>query len=205
MKSNPWGWGIVACLACACAPAASRGPEVSRATLTSASEPSAPEVAPAVVHAAKKADAPRGQAAIGAPVRPATEEDEAAPREEVAEPAPVRAEPCSAPWVCVRVSAGTRKVTARETLLVGDPEVPSTWSRTTDGRAPLSFDGYTKGAVTFALRRRAGVAEVVAKLPRGGEVVLARTTATVEEMTHVGVIATEAEGGDLLVDVKYMR
>lgn len=186
----------IATLAAACAPAL-REPAVDT-TVTSAATTRPAHAAPAP--AATEAAEPGPSA-----VEP-TRETNAAPMSTTAAPDELVAEPCADGWVCVTLAAGARKVTPRDTLLVGNPSVPSTWSKTTDGRAEVTFDAYSKGAVKLSLRRKPGNKnEVVAKIPKVGEVVLDRHAGSVDDFTHIGVIAAEAADGALLVDIKYMR
>jgi hypothetical protein len=132
----------------------------------------------------------------------------AATTPEPAAPSPppeVEAQPekCDGGWVCVKVSFESRKVEKRETKLIGDPKIESTWSKTSDGRT-VSFDAFSKGPVELTLRRKPGNKnEVVVKL-KGGEIVIDRRDGTSDDFTHVGVIATE-KGGAMLLDLRYMR
>jgi hypothetical protein len=120
-------------------------------------------------------------------------------------PAEVEAQPekCDGGWVCVKVSFESRKVEKRETKLIGDPKIESTWSKTSDGRT-VSFDAFSKGPVELTLRRKPGNKnEVVVKL-KGGEVVIDRRDGTSDDFTHVGAIATEKDGA-MLLDLRYLR
>src|SRR5690348_6951873 len=56
---------------------------------------------------------------------------EPAPAPEPAKAPPAEAVPekCDGGWVCVKVSLATRKVEKRETKLMGDPKIESTWSK----------------------------------------------------------------------------
>lgn len=120
------------------------------------------------------------------------------------EPAEAVAEKCEGGWVCVKVSLDSRKVEPRETKLLGDPKIESTWSKNTDGR-PATFDAFSKGAVEVTLRRKPGNKnEVVVKPPKGSEIVIDRHDGSPDDFTHVGVIATEKDGA-LLVDLRYLR
>lgn len=154
-----------------------------------------------------------------APVTPATTsaqtpvadpEPKAATTPAPAEPAPTpppaepTAEKCEGGWVCVKVSLETRKVEKRETKLLGDPKIESTWSKNSDGR-PATFDAFSKGTVEVILRRKPGnKTEVVVKSAKGGEIVIDRKDGTPDDFTHVGVIAAEKDGA-LLVDLRYLR
>jgi hypothetical protein len=113
-------------------------------------------------------------------------------------------EKCDGDWVCVKVSFETRKVDKRATKLMGDPKIESTWSKTSDGRT-VAFDAFSKGAVELTLRRKPGNKnEVVVKAPKGGEIVIDRHNGSVDDFTHVGVIAAEKDGA-LLIDMRYLR
>lgn len=126
---------------------------------------------------------------------------EAAPAAPVVEAA---AEKCDEGWVCVKVNFATRKVEKRETKLMGDPKIESTWSKMSDGRT-ATFDAFTKGPVELTLRRKtADKSEVVVKAKGGGEIVIDRHDGTVQDFTHIGAIATEQDGA-LLIDMRYMR
>lgn len=124
-----------------------------------------------------------------------------------ATPAPAAdpvAEKCDGGWVCVKVSLDTRKVEKRDTKLLGDPKIESTWSKNTDGR-PATFEAFSKGSVDVTLRRKPGNKnEVVVKSAKGGEIVIDRKDGTPDDFTHVGVIAAEKDGA-LLVDLRYLR
>jgi hypothetical protein len=155
-------------------------------TTTSASTPST-----ASSQAEPKAAAPEVETPA-APAAPAPPPAEAAP------------EKCDGGWVCLKVSFDTRKVEKRETKLLGDPKIESTWSKNSDGR-PATFDAFSKGAVELTLRRKPNNKnEVVVKSPKGGEIVIDRRDGTVDDFTHIGVIAAE-QNGAFLVDIKYSR
>jgi hypothetical protein len=103
----------------------------------------------------------------------------------------------------VKVVGG--KVEKRTTKLVGDPKIESTHSKMTDGRNAASFEFYSKGAVEVMLRRKPGNKnEVVMKSAKGGEVVLDRHDGSVDDFSHIGVIAAEQDGA-FLVDINYMK
>jgi hypothetical protein len=131
----------------------------------------------------------------------ATEEPTPAPTP----PAEAAPEKCDGGWVCVKVNLTTRKVEKRETKLMGDPKIESTWSKQSDGR-PASFDDFSKGPVELTLRRLPNNKnEVVVKLVKGGTpIVIDKHDGSLEEVTHVGAIATEQDGA-LLVDLRYLR
>lgn len=144
-----------------------------------------------------------------APAEPVATAPETAP---APSPAPVPSPPaeavpekCDGGWVCVKVSLSTRKVEKRETKLMGDPKIESTWSKTSDGRT-VSFDDFSKGPLELTLRRGPnGKNEVVVKLAKGGTpIVIDKHDGTTEDFTHVGAIATEQDGL-LLVDLRYMK
>ena len=143
------------------------------------------------------------------PPEPATAAPEPAPSPSPAPapspPAEAVAEKCDGGWVCVKVSLSTRKVEKRETKLMGDPKIESTWSKTSDGRT-VSFDEFSKGPLELTLRRGPnGKNEVVVKLAKGGTpIVIDKHDGSTDDFTHVGAIATE-QGGALLVDLRYMK
>ena len=170
---------LVGCVGCT-PPAA---PVVSPTTTTAAPAPAAEPVAePAAAEAAPAA----------APATPATPPAEAA------------AEKCDDGWVCVKINFATRKVEKRDTKLMGDPKIESTWSKQSDGRT-ATFDEFSKGPVELTLRRKNNdKSEVVVKSKGGGEIVIDRHDGTIQDFTHVGAIATEQDGA-LLVDLRYMR
>jgi hypothetical protein len=158
--------------------------------------PAAPVVSPTTTTAAP------------APVEPAVEqapvEQAAAPAAPAAAPVEAAAEKCDEGWVCVKINFATRKVEKRETKLMGDPKIESTWSKMSDGRT-ASFDEFSKGPVELTLRRKSNdKSEVVVKAKGGGEIVIDRHDGTIQDFTHVGAIATEQDGA-LLVDMRYMR
>lgn len=112
-------------------------------------------------------------------------------------------EPCDAEWVCVKVLVDSRKTEKRTTKLIGDPKIEQTYSKTTDGRGPVAFDFFSKGAVELALRRKPGnKSEVVVKTPKGQEIVVDRHDG--DDFTYVGAIAAEQDGA-FLVDIRYMK
>ncbi|MDB5213067.1 MAG: hypothetical protein JWO86_994 [Myxococcaceae bacterium] len=158
--------------------------------------PAAPIATPTTTTAAPaSAPAPIETAAeVPAPV-------EAAPAAPVAEAV---AEKCGEGWVCVKINFATRKVEKRETKLMGDPKIESTWSKMSDGR-PATFDDFSKGPVELTLRRKSSdKSEVVVKAKGGGEIVIDRHDGTIQDFTHIGAIATEQDGA-LLIDMRYMR
>jgi hypothetical protein len=105
----------------------------------------------------------------------------------------------------VKINLATRKVEKRETKLMGDPKIESTWSKTSDGRT-VSFDEFSKGPVELTLRRGPNNKnEVVVKLAKGGApIVIDKHDGSIDDFTHVGAIATEQDGL-LLVDMRYLR
>lgn len=158
------------------------------------------------------AESPTTTAATAPTPTPAPPEPVAA-AEPVASPAPPAASPpaeaapekCDGGWVCIKVSLTTRKVEKRETKLMGDPKIESTWSKTSDGRT-VSFDAFSKGPVELTLRRLPNnKGEVVVKLAKGGApIVIDKHDGSLEDFTHVGAIATEQDGA-LLIDLRYLR
>jgi hypothetical protein len=134
----------------------------------------------------------------------------------VAEPAPApatpappveeQAEPCPSEWVCVNVAYDTGKITKRDTKLIGDPKIDSTWSKSVDTRAPGSFEQGSKGVeLTLKMpQSKAGehLYQVYFKVKGGREILLDKHTG--EEVTYVGVIAAEKDG-QFMVDLRYMK
>jgi hypothetical protein len=161
--------------------------------LVACGAPAAPVVSPTTTTAAP--------APVAEPVAA-----EAAPAAAPVAPAPVEAaaEKCDDGWVCVKINFATRKVEKRDTKLMGDPKIESTWSKMSDGRT-ATFDEFSKGPVELTLRRKNNdKSEVVVKAKGGGEIVIDRHDGTIQDFTHVGAIATEQDGA-LLVDMRYMR
>jgi hypothetical protein len=115
------------------------------------------------------------------------------------------AEKCDGGWVCVQVSLATRKVEKRDTKLLGDPKIDSTWSKTSDGRT-VTFDDFSQGPLELTLKRLPNnKIEVVVKLAKGGApITIDKHEGSLEQVTHVGAIATEKDGL-LLVDLRYQR
>lgn len=151
-----------------------------------------------------------GEPKKAAPAPVAAPVEEAKPAE-VATPAVApahleeKAEPCPQDWHCLSVAMDTGKVTKRDTKLIGDPKIDSTWSKSVDTRAAATFAEASK-PVEVALRlpqSKPGehLANVVLKL-KGREIVLDKHTG--EEITYVGVIAAEKDG-QFLVDLRYMK
>lgn len=132
-------------------------------------------------------------------------EAEVAPAPAPAPPAEAAPEKCDGDWVCVKVNLATHKVEKRETKLLGDPKIESTWSKQSDGRT-VSFDDFSKGPVELTLRRGPNKKnEVVVRLVKGGApVVIDKHDGSLDDFTHVGAIATEQDGA-LLVDLRYLR
>jgi hypothetical protein len=134
----------------------------------------------------------------------------------VAEPAPApatpappveeQAEPCPSEWVCVNVAYDTGKITKRDTKLIGDPKIDSTWSKSVDTRAPGSFEQGSKGVeLTLKMpQSKAGehLYQVYFKVKGGREILLDKHTG--EEVTYVGAIAAEKDG-QFMVDLRYMK
>jgi hypothetical protein len=111
-------------------------------------------------------------------------------------------DPCDSTWSCVKVSAG--KVEKRTTKLVGDPKIDQTHSKITDGRNAATFDFYSKGAVEILLRRKPGNKNEVVMKSGKGEIVLDRKDGSIDDFSHIGVIAAEQDGA-FLVDINYMK
>jgi hypothetical protein len=158
--------------------------------------PAAPVASPTTTAATAPVPAPV-EAAPAAEAAP----EAAAPAAPVAEAV---AEKCDAGWVCVKINFTTRKVEKRDTKLMGDPKIESTWSKMSDGRT-ATFDDFSKGPVEITLRRKSNdKSEVVVKAKGGSEIVIDRHDGTTQDFTHIGAIATEQDGA-LLVDMRYMR
>jgi hypothetical protein len=139
-----------------------------------------------------------------APVEPAPVEAAPVPETPAAPVAEAAAEKCDEGWVCVKINVATRKVEKRDTKLMGDPKIESTWSKQSDGRT-ATFDDFSKGPVELTLRRKSdSKSEVVVKAKGGAEIVIDRHDGTIQDFTHIGAIATEQDGM-LLVDLRYMR
>ena len=165
--------------------------------LVACGAPAAPVASPTTTTAAP---APASEPAAPVETAPVPEAP-AAPAAPVAEAA---AEKCDEGWVCVKINFATRKVEKRETKLMGDPKIESTWSKMSDGRT-ATFDEFSKGPVELTLRRKtADKSEVVVKAKGGGEIVIDRHEGTIQDFTHIGAIATEQDGA-LLIDMRYMR
>ena len=146
--------------------------------------------------------------AVPAEATPAVEESKPAPVAEMPAAPPVeeKAEPCPSEWVCINVDYATGKITKRETKLIGDPKVDTTWSKSVDTRAPASFEQGSKG-VEIAMKMpqtKAGehLYQVFFKVKGGREIMLDKHTG--EEVTYVGVIAAEKDG-QFMVDLRYMK
>jgi hypothetical protein len=155
-------------------------------TATTAAEPKqAPTLAakPAVEEAAPAADP------TPAPAAPAAEE---------------KAEPCPSEWVCVNVDYATGKITKRDTKLIGDPKVDSTWSKSVDTRGAASFASSKPVDVSLQMpQTKAGehLYNVMMKI-NGRQILLDKHTG--EEVTYVGVIAAEKDG-QFMIDLRYMK
>lgn len=139
---------------------------------------------------------------VAAPAPPPAPEPASAAAPPPAEAAP---EVCDGQWVCVKVNLATRKVEKRDTKLMGDPKIASTWSKTSDGRT-ATFDEFSKGPVELTLKRLPrDKSEVQVKLAKGGApIVIDKHDGSLEDFTHVGAIAAEQDGA-LLVDMRYLR
>jgi hypothetical protein len=152
--------------------------------------PDAPKPPPA------EPDAPQPPAE---PVATQAPEPPAAPAPEAA------AEKCDGNWVCLKVSFATRKVEKRDTKLLGDPKIDSTWSATSDGRA-ASFPNYSKGPVEMTFRRLPNDNnEVTVKVAKGPPISIDKHAGNLTEVTHVGAIATEDKDGNFLIDLSYQH
>ena len=105
----------------------------------------------------------------------------------------------------MKINLATGKVEKRETKLMGDPKIESTWSKQSDGRT-ATLDQFSKGPVELTLRRSANKKnDVVVKLAKGGStIVIDKHDGGEDEFTHIGVIAAEQDGA-LLIDMRYMR
>lgn len=118
------------------------------------------------------------------------------------------AEKCESSWgTCVTVT--DKKVEARATQLIGDPAVSDTKSGTTDGSKPLELNLATGETMQINLKRKTNDKnEVTMKLGKGGklgpEIVIDKRDGSINEFTHIGIIATVA-GGKAMIDIRYMR
>lgn len=121
-------------------------------------------------------------------------------------PAPeAAAEKCEGNWVCLKVSFTTKKVEKRETKLLGDPKIDSTWSATSDGR-PATFPNYSKGPIEMVFKRLPNDNnEVTVKVAKGAPISIDKHPGNLTEVTHVGAIATEDKDGNLLIDLSYQH
>lgn len=172
--------GIVAC------GQAEPAKDPSSSTMTTAAEP--------------KQAAPAPKPAIEEP-KPAAEPVAATP---AAPPVEEKAEPCPSEWVCVNVDYATGKITKRDTKLIGDPKVESTWSKSVDTRAPASFASSKPVEVSLQMpQTKAGehLYNVMIKI-NGRQMLLDKHTG--EEVTYVGVIAADKDG-QFAVDLRYMK
>ena len=136
----------------------------------------------------------------------AAEPKTSAPAEQPKPAVEEKAEPCPQEWICVNVALDTGKITKRDTKLIGDPKVESTWSKSVDTRAPASFEQASKG-VEISMKMpqtKAGehLYQVYFKVKGGREVLLDKHTG--EDVTYVGVIAAEKDG-QFAVDLRYMK
>jgi hypothetical protein len=133
---------------------------------------------------------------------PPQESPPATPAPPVAEAKP---EACDGGWVCVKINFATGKVDKRDTKLMGDPKIESTWSKQSDGRT-VTFDDFSKGPVEFTLHRNQSKKnDVVVKLVKGGTTItIDRREGGDSDFTHVGAIAAEQDG-NLLIDMLYLR
>ncbi len=159
---------------------------------------------------------PKGPETVDAPP-PKVEAKKPEPVEAppVTPPAPIEikestqaAEKCEPSWgSCVTVT--DKKVEARPTQLIGDPSVSDTKSGTTDGSKPLDLTLATGETMQINLKRKANDKnEVTMKLGKGGklgpEIVVDKRDGSINEFTHIGIIATVA-GGKAMIDIRYMR
>lgn len=145
-----------------------------------------------------------------APPPPKQAEPVAAPEKPAPPPTPGKVddseptpEKCDIGWICVKVSLDKKTVEKRETKLIGDPKIPETWSKTSDGRA-VSFDAFSKGPIEVMLRRKPGDKNEVVVKQQKTEIVIDRRDGTIDDFTHVGIIAAEQDGA-FLVDLRYMK
>ena len=160
----------------------------SSSTMTTAAEP---KQAPKPAEPAVEQPKPAAEPVAATPAAPPVEE---------------KAEPCPSEWVCVNVDYATGKITKRDTKLIGDPKVETTWSKSVDTRAPASFEQGSKGVeITMKMpQTKAGehLYQVFFKVKGGREIMLDKHTG--EEVTYVGVIAAEKDG-QFAVDLRYMK
>ena len=144
--------------------------------------------------------------AIPAEAAKPVEEPKPAPVAETpaAPPAEEKAEPCPSEWVCVNVDYATGKITKRDTKLIGDPKVESTWSKSVDTRGPATFASSKPVDLSLQMpQTKAGehLYNVMMKI-NGKQILLDKHTG--EEVTYVGVIAAEKDG-QFMVDLRYMK
>jgi hypothetical protein len=158
----------------------------SSSTMTTAAEP-------------KQAPAPKATPAAEE-AKPAAEPTPAP----AAAPVEAQAEPCPQEWVCVNVDYATGKITKRDTKLIGDPKVETTWSKSLDTRAPASFASSKPVDLSLQMpQTKAGehLYNVTMKI-NGRQIILDKHTG--EEVTYVGLIAAEKDG-QFMVDLRYMK
>jgi hypothetical protein len=111
----------------------------------------------------------------------------------------------------VKISLATSKVEKRATKILGDDRYAQTYSRTTDGRRPGTFELAGKH-VEVSLKQKAGIkpkSEVVVRIAPpntptklGPEITIDARDAGMFQ--HVGVVAAEEEGAFVL-DLAYMK
>ena len=136
------------------------------------------------------------------PVAPPAPEPPPAP---TPPPAEAAAEKCEGNWICLKVSFATRKVEKRDTKLLGDPKIESTWSALSDGR-PGTFSSFSKGPVELLFKRLPNNNnEVTVKLAKGQAISIDKHPGSLTDVTHVGAIATEDKDGNLLIDLSYQH
>lgn len=141
--------------------------------------------------------------------KPAVEEAKPAAEATPAPAAPAvpveeKAEPCPQDWVCVNVALDSGKITKRDTKLIGDPKVETTWSKSVDTRAAASFASSKPVDVSLQMpQTKAGerLYNVMMKIS-GRQILLDKHTG--EEVTYVGVIAAEKDG-QFMIDLRYMK
>jgi hypothetical protein len=187
-----WAWrfhpaGVLSLTLAACSPGAGAPPAVPKPPVEE--EPPSPPP-----------PAPKPSAAEAAPA-PSAVETAAPASSPPPDPSP---EPCDAGWTCVKVVLDAKTIEKRPTRLIGDPKIGQTWSKWSDGRV-VTFEDFSQGPLDFMLRRKPNDKnEVVVKTPAGAEIVVDRHDGTIDDFTHVDLIAAE-EHGALLVDFRYSK
>jgi hypothetical protein len=147
------------------------------------------------------------------PPPPVATAEPPAPEQVASTPPPAPAAPSACDdWVCVKVSLANGKLEKRATRILGDEKYQQSFSQTTDGRRPGTFEIGGKH-VEVILKQRAGVtpkSDIVVRIaPQdaptrlGPEILVDSRDAG--SFQYVGLIAAEEEGGAIAIDVKFMK